>query len=167
MPCRHRNSGLVGSWSWCGQGHVHSVEGDDEVLRVEYFGEGVYDARFLTDAPGEVFVVHAVAQTHALLVDDGQVGLGVSGGVVSPEAQAPAFVLEGLEVGPHGLRVVVGAVPGDRALDDGVAVAQDVVAEVVEFLVGLREELVGARGFGGEAAAGRVGRAGRWGRAGQ
>ena len=48
------------------------------------------------------------------------------------------------EVGEDFVSVFVGAVAGDGAFDDGVAVLLDFISPVAEVAAGLREESVGA-----------------------
>lgn len=71
-----------------GERGVDGVERDDEVFGVVDALEGLDDARFLADGPGEGFVGDAVACDHALFGDDGE-GLCLdAAGVVALEAHA-------------------------------------------------------------------------------
>lgn len=154
-----------------GEGHVDGVEGDDEVGRVVDALEGGDEPGLLADGPGEGLVRDAVAEAHALLGDDGQVGFFDGGGVVAVEAEAAGAGgvvsggkevgegkgergLQGLEVGHHVVGVLVCALAGDGALDDDVAVADEVIAEVAVRDAFFGEELVGPGGLGDDGGCG-------------
>lgn len=71
-----------------GERGVDGVEGDNKVFGVVDALEGLDDAGFLADGPGEGFMGDAVACDHAFFGDDGE-GLCLDGaGVVALEAHA-------------------------------------------------------------------------------
>ena len=71
-----------------GEPDIDRVKRDDQVGRVVDLFKGCDHARLLTHRPGEGFMGDRVAQTHALLVDIGQVVFVNGRRVVPVEAQA-------------------------------------------------------------------------------
>lgn len=112
------------------EAEVDGVEGDDQVFVVVDLLEGGHDRRLGAHFPHEVLVCDSVVETHALLVDDGQLVLGDGGLVGAVEAELEVF-----QVGEHVVGVLADPLGGDGAFDHGEAIAGHVSLPISDFLV--------------------------------